>query len=531
MSNDARLQKFIDAHLAVVRPLHKESALAWWEHSLTGSEEAAARAADLTSRMMKVYANPEEYAQLRALQGDYDDPLLRRQHDMLLRGYQGAQMPPEYIDRLVKLEVQVEQEFNTYRAVVRGETLTENNVRETLRESSDSDYRREVWEASKAIGARVAEPVLEMVRLRNEVARQQGFLNHYAKEFILDELNEERVFALFEELAALTDPLWKEWKAQFDARQAARFSITPEQLRPWHYTDQFFQEPPPGDFNLDRYFADKDLEALTKRFFQTIGLPVDTIVASSDLYEKPNKNQHAFCTDIDREGDVRVLCNNKPNEYWMGTMLHEFGHAVYDYYTDFSLPYLLRGPAHTLSTEAIAELMGRLSRDGEWLRIYAGIPAEEAQKVDAAAREETRTKFLIFTRWVLVMCNFERALYRDPEQDLNRLWWDMVERYQGIHRPDGRNAPDWASKIHMALAPAYYQNYLLGEMEAAQILNHLRTKVLSGEPPDALYTSPKVGQWMREKIFLPGAVRPWEEALEYATGEKLNPAYFVAQLK
>ena len=29
------------------------------------------------------------------------------------------------------------------------------------------------------------------------------------------------------------------------------------------------------------------------------------------------------------QGDVRVLANIVPNEYWMGTMLHELGHSVY----------------------------------------------------------------------------------------------------------------------------------------------------------------------------------------------------------
>ena len=53
------------------------------------------------------------------------------------------------------------------------------------------------------------------------------------------------------------------------------------------------------------------------------------MLARSDLYEKPGKSPHAFCTDIDREGDVRVLANIVPNEYWMGTMLHELGHSVY----------------------------------------------------------------------------------------------------------------------------------------------------------------------------------------------------------
>ena len=60
---------------------------------------------------------------------------------------------------------------------------------------------------------------------------------------------------------------------------------------------------------------------------------------------------------------------------------------------------------------------------------------------------------LVFTRWVLVMNAFERALYADPEGDLDTTWWELVSRYQGITPPDGRRAPDWAAKIHIAAAP------------------------------------------------------------------------------
>jgi peptidyl-dipeptidase A len=459
------------------------------------------------------------------------DPLLARQHDMLRRAYLSEQMPPKTIDRLVEVETEVNQEYNNFRAEVRGESWTDNDIRALLRESSDAGLRREAWEASKALGPRVAERVLELVRLRNDVARLHGFPNHYTKSMALDELDEERVFALFDELIEQTEPLWQAWKAEFDRKQASRFGIPVEELRPWHYTDLFFQEAPPSDLDLDRFFEGKNLEDLTGRFFSAIGLPIEAILANSDLYEKPGKNQHAFCTDIDREGDVRVLCNNRSNEQWMGTMLHEYGHAVYDVYTDRTLPFLLRGPAHTLSTEAIAELMGRFSKDGIWLRLYAGVPAEEAARVNSIAQEDQRVQFLISTRWIVTMCRFEQAMYRDPEQDLNRLWWDMVERYQGVRRPEGRDAPDWAAKLHLALAPVYYQNYLLGEMMAAQLLQTLKTQVLKEEPDEALFSSPKVGDWLRKKVFEPGQTRPWEEGLAFATGENLNPAWFVAQLQ
>src|SRR5205823_6568184 len=68
-----------------------------------------------------------------------------------------------------------------------------------------------------------------------------------------------------------------------------------------------------------------------------------------------------------------------------------------------------------------------------------------------------------------VMTHFERGLYAQPDGDHDDRWWDLVERFQLVQRPDGRHAPDWAAKIHIAAAPVYYHNYLFGEMIASQL--------------------------------------------------------------
>ena len=61
---------------------------------------------------------------------------------------------------------------------------------------------------------------------------------------------------------------------------------------------------------------------------------------------------------------MRILTNIRPNDYWMDTVLHELGHAVYSKYLGADLPYLLRTDAHTLTTEAIAMMFGRLTQAG-----------------------------------------------------------------------------------------------------------------------------------------------------------------------
>ena len=139
-----------------------------------------------------------------------------------------------------------------------------------------------------------------------------------------------QVLELFDQLDELTREPFGKAKREIDGKLAEQYGIPVDQLQPWHYHDPFFQEAPAvTDVNLDRAFATADITAICRKFYNGIGLPIDDVIQRSDLYEKPGKSPHAFCTDINREGDVRVLANIVPNEYWMGTMLHELGHAVY----------------------------------------------------------------------------------------------------------------------------------------------------------------------------------------------------------
>ncbi|MBI5828890.1 MAG: peptidase M3A and M3B thimet/oligopeptidase F, partial [Chloroflexi bacterium] len=296
--------------------------------------------------------------------------------------------------------------------------------------------------------------------------------------------------------------------------------------RPWHLGDRFLQSSPDtGEVEMYSLFADHDPVELALKTYDGLGMDVRDILARSDLYAREGKNQHAFCTDIDREGDIRTLDNLLPNHRWTETLLHELGHGVYNKHVDASLPWLLRQYPHLLSTEAIAITMGGLTYDREWLEQVLGIPAAEAARVAKAARAQERALRLIFTRWCLVMTHFERALYGDPEQDLDRVWWDLVKRHQLLTPPDGRAAPDWAAKIHVALVPVYYHNYELGTLVTAQLQHMLRRQV------GGIVGRKQVGQWLMERFFKPGAREDWSGHIKTATGEPLNPQYFVDALR
>jgi peptidyl-dipeptidase A len=123
---------------------------------------------------------------------------------------------------------------------------------------------------------------------------------------------------------------------------------------------------------------------------------------------------------------------------------------------------------------------------------------------------------------------FERELYRDPEQNLESLWWEIVERVQKVTPPPNRDLPDWASKSHLSTSPAYYQNYVLGELMASQVLQFIHREVAKSK---SYVGNQETGRFLVEKIFKPGSRYEWNGLLEYATGEALNPEHFIKQFQ
>jgi peptidyl-dipeptidase A len=426
---------------------------------------------------------------------------------------------------MVRLNAECDTTYSTFRGEAGGRRWSDNEIEQTLAESDDNEERRAAWEASKQVGAEVADTVKRLVQLRNDAATHLGFANYYRMSLELGEVSQERLFALLDELDELTRAPFTVLKAQIDGRLARRFGVPVDELMPWHYADPFFQSAPAeSGVDLDPILKGADAEALTLTTYDGLGIDVHPVLERSDLYGREGKNQHAFCIAVDRGEDVRVLCNVIPNERWMSTMLHEFGHAAYDVGISGALPWVLRRPAHSLTTEAVAQLFGRLSRDAGWLRDIANVPADDLEGLEQQVEQSLRASMLIFARWVLVMCHFERDLYSDPQLDADARWWQHVQRFQQLRMPEGRDAmPDWAAKLHLALAPVYYQNYVLGECLASQL------QATVAERGGRLWNDEATGRWFVEEVFAPGASLRWDRLIEKATGRPLSAAAFAAQ--
>lgn len=528
---DQKVATLRDKYVEAFRPLYIEASRAWWEAATTGDEAAFARREKADNAMVELHSNKDMFNEIKALRraGNIVEPLLARQLDVMYRSFLGNQGDSDKLKHIIAIETEVEKIFNTHRSDVGGEEMTENDVRKILRESSDSDKAKAAWMGYTRVGEKVKDKLTEVVKLRNEVARELGYDNYYALRLSEQEIDEKQLVALFDELDELTKKPFAEVKKKIDEQMAKRFGIEESALRPWHFGDLFFQEAPPmGDVDLDAVFADSDLIKLTEKYYASLGLPCDDIVERSDLYEKPGKSPHAFASDLDRAGDIRVLCNLKPNMQWADTLMHEIGHGVYDKYIANDLPFLLHEASSPITTEGMAMMLGAFVKTEDWLVNIRGLSPDEAAKVVAAAQESLRIEKLLFSRWSQVMMRFERAMYANPDQDLSKLWWDLKKQYQLMNPPDDASLPGYAAKVHVLTVPVYYHSYLMGDLFAAQVHAHIARDELGIDDPSktSFVGSLKAGLYLRDRIFGPGNIYSWNELTRHATGEPLTAKYF-----
>src|SRR5947209_7471491 len=98
-----RAQKFIDAHVARLRPLEIRGGQAWWDANISGKDEDFQRKEEAQNRIDEALSNATAFKELQAIKaaGGLDDPLAARQIEVLYLAYLEKQVDPELLKKLV----------------------------------------------------------------------------------------------------------------------------------------------------------------------------------------------------------------------------------------------------------------------------------------------------------------------------------------------------------------------------------------------------------------------------------------------
>jgi peptidyl-dipeptidase A len=351
----------------------------------------------------------------------------------------------------------------------------------------------------------------------------------------------EGMMTLLDSFVRDTRPLYDEIRRWTKRRLAERYKQPEPETLPAHWLPNRWAQNWPGlveSVDLDDLFRGLTAAQVVERaeaFYVSMGFPKlpPGFWEKSDLYpvEKGSprkKNTHASAWHMDLAQDVRSLMSVEPNARWFGTAHHELGHIYYSIsYTRPEVPLLLRGGANRAFHEGIGELISIAAGQAPYLRQVGVLPAgKEIDPIDWMLNEalgET-IPFLAFSAGT--MSHWEHDLYEKelPQDQLNRRWWEYVDRYQGVvpPAPRGEDLCDGCTKTHVNDDPAQYYDYAVATVLKYQLHDHIARKILKQDPHSCSYYGNKdVGKFL-SGILAQGQTRDWRQVLKEATGEDLS---------
>ena len=437
----------------------------------------------------------DDHAQetLRHWQGQSHDPSLARRVELLSRRLGWAEI--ESRSQVYKLRNRIDQVITAFRPRA--------GYAQALRRQPDRAQRYETWMALGSLSAQIEDDVRELLRRREGMARALGHRGFVSWALDLIGLDRQWVETFFDELTRLTDAPYRAWLAA----SARRLSLA-DGLTPW---DLAFAAEQSASLPEAAFAGDGLLQAV-QAAAAGLGLGQEAAGVRVDAIDIPYAG---LCYAVCPPDDVRILFNPRDGHASYGALFHEFGHALHRRCLRPASPALCwESP---LFGEAMACIWERLVWEPDWLTGRDGITPDQA----AACRRVWAERTLYRLRLFMARSIFEYRAYQELEGDLLALWRKVYSRYLGVPCDQAlgwANGPFWTSH------PVYLQNYVIAEAAASQTLAVLRREF------GGLIGEPRVGTWLVENYYAPGALVPWADKVIRATGAPLSIASLAADL-
>jgi len=413
-------------------------------------------------------------------------------------------------------------------------------LRNMMRTSPDESSRRAAFEGLRTIGPFVcSNGFVEIVKLRNKLARELGFEDYYDYTVTNAEgFGKGRLFEILDGLEVGTRPLMEEGRRELERR------FGPTALEPWNMG---YMMAGSVIKKMDPYFPfSKSVERYV-RSYAAMGIGYENATMSLDLLDRSGKYSNGFChwpvpawvkpdgTWVPSRTNFTSLAD--PTAVGSGltaltTLMHEAGHAAH--FANIRQPSPLfsqeRAPTSVAYAENQSMFLDSLVGDAAWRAKYARHPATGAPIPFEVIEEEIRSTqpFAVFAlRGMLAVSYYEKALYELEEEEVTEarmisLADEIETKIQG-----GPSPRPLLSVPHLVSdeASCYYQGYTLAEMSVHQTREYFKNKY------GYIVDNPNVGPTLTEKYWRCGNSRMFLDLVRDLTGKELSGDAWTESLK
>ena len=445
----------------------------------------------------------------RAGLGSEADPRLARRLEMWRRLFVGGSIEGDA--EIAPLENALEKRLTSFQFTLEGQKVSRAQILLNLQQLPSSAERRRSWNANAQLHQGMVTDFRRLVALRNARARELGLEPFYRLSLDLQGIEEAWLLATLSKLEEVTREPFRRFL------EASQSTLKLDSLRPWDLRRAVKLQASLPD---DRFPKEAAFEVLA-RFHRQIGFPVERLAIRQVVLDIPFGG---LSLAIHIPSDSRFLVNPTRGHNFYSTAFHEYGHSLHAVYTRVDEPVFkgyewIPGAQATAYAEGVAEVQAEFIRSPLWLRRYSSTTDEEI----AAYRRSAPGAAMLRLRNLLASFYFEYQMYRDPDQDLDRLERETTERILLVDRGD--EPPHWAADSWYTTYPCYYQNYILAAMIASQVHQALVARF-----GDSRVENAEVGSWLIENLYAMGESVDWAERIRRATGRPLDPEAYLAKL-
>ncbi|MCH9024240.1 MAG: hypothetical protein IH931_02820 [candidate division Zixibacteria bacterium] len=398
--------------------------------------------------------------------------------------------------------------FTDFSSELQGQMLPLTKLNKTYRTSRNRSERENAFRAANAVGDKVSYGMSMIFQLRNKEADKFGYQNYFDMIASQTPLGTKSILQLIYKLDSLT----QEHFTTISGNALKTVGVNELELWDLDYTHFQINQRADDFFNFDQELRVLD-SVLERMGFEVEQLPI---------YYTRNSGADDLLTEnvfeIRAPYDVRIILTETNRELRIRQLLKTTGQALYSVHIAED-KRVYNFMAQKTWQMAMSEIMVLLAIDSLWLNDFANMPVGFIRQYRKARYEQE----LIEVRMLLLNLHFEYEAYLNPDQDLNRLYWDILQKYTGLPRHEDITV--WASNRKFLNSPLNSMNQLLAKIIAAQSVNYMNDYL--GQPVDDLRTS----AFLIQNYYRFGSRYSWTELLERGTGEKLNPEHLVSHFR
>ena len=416
---------------------------------------------------------------------------------------------------------EISQKFNNYVMKIDNIEVSNAEITKILETETDPEIRKKAYDAKVKRGDLIAEDLRELVRMRNDYAKKQGYDNYFdyslkeeydvEPEFLDDLLNQ-----VYTKVQSKLKKNQNKYKVELEEFYGTK------NLEAHHYGLLLDSNPAKAvNEKLEKLAKENShiVEEISKKAYQGMGYNIQEMLDSGkitlDLYPRKNKNTGGLSVAVDYGKDVRILANLNNDLGSIETLCHEMGHAVYDLGISEDLQFFDKDRASYAMTEAVAMMMGDLVFREDILRGYISSKELKNLKKSFVASEVN------FISRCAMYIEFEREMYKNPDKDPAQIWQEKNAKYR--NRIEKANN-EWATIPHFLTHPVYYQNYFRATLMKAQIYKHLMSRF--GD----ITENKKVADYLNKELFSYGATVEEYDLIKQLTGKDFSADDFVKSI-